>query len=362
MKSGLIRVLFLAALGTASFAALQVCSAPSALAEPQVSGLAVQAVKLALAGKFEDAGALAVRSKDEAAIKLVELIYLRDHPKEAGYGRIMEFLNSAPGWPLVESLNKRAERTLWSNNEPSIVVPAHSASRKPVTPEGTLALARAKLATGDRQAADRLVKSVWSDPDIDAKLEAQAASEFKSLLSLDDYKARMERLIYAQEPNAAIRDSKRLGSDYQAAAKVAQALINGSSGADKQVGKLSAAMKSEPAIKYALAHYYRKRENWPAARAVLASVPASVSAQGYTDVWWGERRIFARHSVGPNHRDGFAQAYQIASAHGFTSGDGALEGEFLAGWIALRSLKDAGRSLPHFQKLDQLAETRTDKA
>ncbi|MGH6855612.1 MAG: transglycosylase SLT domain-containing protein, partial [Aestuariivirga sp.] len=44
------------------------------------------------------------------------------------------------------------------------------------------------------------------------------------------------------------------------------------------------------------------------------------------------------------------------------SGEGASEGEFLAGWIALRHLKEPGKALPHFQKLATLVSTETEKA
>mgnify|MGYP000512920717 CR=1 FL=1 len=102
-----------------------------ALAEPNVPGLGIQAAKLALAGKFEEAGAAAARSNDAAAIKLVELIYLRDRPNEAGYARIMDFLNAAPTWPLTDSLGKRAERSLYVNNEPANLILSHFAKRQP---------------------------------------------------------------------------------------------------------------------------------------------------------------------------------------------------------------------------------------
>ena len=74
-----------------------------ALAAAEPSSLAVQAAKLALAGDFVAAGEAAQRSGDAAAVKLVELIYLRDHPNDAGYPRIINFLETAPNWPLTES-------------------------------------------------------------------------------------------------------------------------------------------------------------------------------------------------------------------------------------------------------------------
>ena len=150
IKTKLAPALLWALVSTSALAVPIVISmACPAYAEPQVSNLAVQAAKLAIAGKFGEAGTAARDSRDAAAIKLVELIYLRDNPKEAGYGRIMDFLAAAPNWPLTETLLKRAELTLYSNNEPSELILAHFAKRQPLTPEGTLALVRAKLATGD---------------------------------------------------------------------------------------------------------------------------------------------------------------------------------------------------------------------
>ena len=105
----------------------------------------MEAARLAIKGDFVAAGEAAQRSGDAAAIKLVELIYLRDHPNDAGYQRILAFLDMAPNWPLSEALIKRAERSLYVNNESPELILQHFAKRKPVTDEGSLALARALM-------------------------------------------------------------------------------------------------------------------------------------------------------------------------------------------------------------------------
>ena len=186
-----------------------------AVAAQQATSPAVHAIELALKGEFSDAGPLAQRSGDEAAVKLVELLYLRDHWDDAGHGRIMQFLNAAPKWPLADMLMKRAEQSLYKNREPADRVLSHFAKRQPISTEGRLALARANIATGNTQAARELIKKVWNDPAVDAAFEKSIGSEFGSLLSADDQKRRMWRMVYAQESNAAIRNSKRLGGDFQ---------------------------------------------------------------------------------------------------------------------------------------------------
>jgi soluble lytic murein transglycosylase len=337
-------------------------SSTTAIAAPQVSNLAVQATELALKGNFIDAGNLAQRSGDEAAIKLVELLYLRDHWQDAGYRRIVDFLAAAPKWPLSETLMKRAEQALYENNESPSLILSHFARREPVSTEGRLALARANLATGDRKAAHLLVQHVWNDAEISPAVEKSVISEFGSILTSDDHKRRMWRMIYAQESNGAIRNSKRLGAEYQNAAKVAQALLRGAAGAEKQYGRLPASMREQLGMKYALVHYSRKLERYAKARAILAAVPGTAAAMGDANAWWVERRIVARHSVGVTHRDSTKAAYQIAKSHGFSSGPNAVEAEFLAGWIALRSLGNPEAALGHFNKLAAIAPTGTEKA
>src|SRR5262249_43838831 len=158
------------------------------LAAPEVSRTAVSAADAAFKGNYADAGALAQRSGDQAAAKLVELIYLRNNWKEAGYKRIMAFLDSAPQWPLSETLLKRAEQALYVGRAPTATVLAHFAERTPLTVEGTLALARAQLETGNTEAARRSVKRVWLTESLDPASERQIENEFGSLITSDDRK------------------------------------------------------------------------------------------------------------------------------------------------------------------------------
>jgi len=360
---GFTRIALAALLSAAALAvAPQVFIPASAIAAPQASQTAIDAVKLAFKGNFIEAAALAKQSGDPAAIKLVELLYLRDHSDEAGHARVMAFLAAAPKWPLTETLSKRAEQALYTNREPSEIILAHFATRQPLTPQGALALARAKLATGDEAGAAKLVRQVWSNPEIDAGLEKSVAEEFKSQLGPADHKTRLWRLLYAQETTAALRHAKRLGADYQKAAKIAQSLMRGEAGAEKQYSKLAKSMRGELAMKYALVRYYRLKDKYDKARAVLADIPGDAAAMGDAEAWWAERRIVARRSVGISHRDGVKTAYRIAKAHGLTRGPSAVEGEFLAGWIALRWLDDPATALKHFAKLDGMAASQTDRA
>ncbi len=326
------------------------------------SPLAVQAIQKALAGDFLTGGDLAKQSGDQAAVKLVELLYLRDHGSEAGYARILAFLEGAPNWPLTDTLMKRAEQALYDNAESPSIINEHFADRDPVTAYGALALARAGFAQNDKATGKQWLRQAWGDASIDQSLESKISSEFGSRLSADDQKYRMWRLICAQESGMALRQSKKLDGPYQNAAKVAQALIHFNDGADRQFNALPASMRNEPAMLYVLARFYRKNEEFGKARAILASMPGDPKVMVDAHAWFEERRTLVRRSVGPNNAANWKAAYAIARNHGISSGDHAVEGEFLAGWVALRYLKDTDAALVHFTRLQKLAPTGTEKA
>ncbi len=343
------------------FAATAVAALPFA-AGPAVASAAVDAVRMALRGDFASAGNLAQQSGDGAAIKLVELIYLRDQGAKAGYPRIMGFLEAAPKWPLTETLLKRAEQALFESGDRSQIVLDHFSRRKPLTSFGHLALARAAYAAGDSEAGRSALMRAWLNPDMDASVEAASASEFRSVLTEADHRRRLWQLIYAQDSNAAVRQAKRMGSGYVNIAKVAQALLRSTGAAEKQYAALSAGNRDIPALRYALARHYRKQEKFAKARAILAAAPKSAADLGDPEAWWTERRIIARRSIGPNHRDTWTTGYQIAAQNGLAGGDAAVEAEFLSGWIALRYLNKPDTAMKHFAKLQDIAPSRTEKA
>ncbi len=331
-----------------------------ALAGP--SSLAVEAVQLALAGDFMTAGDMAQRSGDGSAVKLVELLYLKDHGAQAGYARIMAFLQAAPKWPLTETLMKRAEQALYENNQDADATLQHFSIKAPATPFGMAALARALYATGDSEHGRKWLMAAWLNAGTSAETESRIEQEFGNQISTSDYRKRMWRLVFAQESSGAIRIGKKLGGDYARAANVAQMLHGGTSGADQKYAGLSGAMKNELAMRFALARFYRRQEKFDKARSILVAMPSDPTQIGDAEAVWGERRIIIRRSVGKNHASKWNAAYQMSRDHGIKSGESAIEGEFLAGWIALRYLQKPDIALDHFANLQKLAPTRTEKA
>jgi soluble lytic murein transglycosylase len=346
--------------GMLSATAIAIC--PSSQVQAAASSLAVQAIKFAMKGDFQTGGDYAARSGDQAAIKLVELLFLRDHGGDAGYARIEAFLEAAPNWPLTETLLKRAELALYEDRSDTTTALRHFAKDKPTTPSGMLALARAFYASGDEKKGQFWLREAWNSPKVELDYERRIISEFGNKLSAADHKNRVWRLIYDQQGGAAVRNSKRLGADMQKAASVGQMLIRGDAGADKRYGALPSSLRGELALRLVLARFYRKKQKYDTARSILMQAQGEPGIALDANAWWEERRIIARRSVGPNHVQHYAAAYEMARDHRIKSGDDAIEAEFIAGWVALRYLKKPDLAMNHFGNLKKLSSTRTDKA
>jgi soluble lytic murein transglycosylase len=324
--------------------------------------LASRAIELAAKGHYNDAKTFAQRSGDAVALRLVEWLYLKDTGSKAHYKRLSSFVEQHPGWPQAEFLSREAERSLYRNGYSAGEILSYFGSRAPQTPQGMLALARAQLANGNRESARKWAARGWRLTEADATVEGKVISEFGSLLTPADHKARLWTKIMEQETNAAMRVAKRLSADHQQAAKVAQLLLRNQSGAKKALGQLSAAMRSEPAMQYAAAHFHRKADRYVEAAGVLLKAAADHSEIANPEEMWTERRLVARNLLSRSNRKHWSSAHKIVAGHGFISGPNAVEGEFMAGWIALRYLNDSNAALAHFKKLEGYSTSRTDKA
>src|SRR5262249_51599736 len=83
---------------------------------------------------------------------------------------------------------------------------------------------------------------------------------------------------------------------------------------------------------------------------LLVRAPIHEMARVNPTGWWKELDQDARQAL---QMSSYATAYAIASHTGLTADDGTnfSESEFLAGWIALRFLKDPQTALSHFKAI-----------
>jgi soluble lytic murein transglycosylase len=321
---------------------------------------AVRAIDAALDKNWQAAFDGAARTGDQAAMKTVEWLYIRSNPKDAGPERIMNFVANNPLWPASQALTRAAEARLADDTTPIDTLARHFNRFTPISSWGQVAFARLALARGDRASAAAALRKAWLDDGLPTSLEKEILDKYRGLLTENDHKARMYAMIMAQETNAAVRAAGFVSKQHVEAAKAAQALIRRKSNGVALYRKLPAAFRNHPPIFYAYARYFRRVGQHETALNLLMQAPTSHAAQIDPEQWFIEKRLAARNLAGPAHRKHWPAIYKLMANHGFTSGKHFIEGEFLAGWFALRKLSDPGAAAVHFKRVAEAATTRTD--
>ncbi|MGE0212345.1 MAG: transglycosylase SLT domain-containing protein [Parvibaculaceae bacterium] len=333
-------------------------SLPERTGQLKSGSASVKAVDAALAGKLAAARDLAQQSGDPLARKLVEWLYLKDGWRNAGYDRVMAFVRANPSWPLSETMGRQAETLLFLEKGSVGRTLAHFSGRAPLTPEGRIALARAELAQGNSDKARALIVDAWTNTGLSSTGFDVIVSEFRSFLSQRAIETRLWKQVQAQEVRAALKTAKLLSSGHMQAVEVAASLLRDEKGSTAKWRALPAEFRNSQALRYAAARNYRRGGYYDQAAEILLAAPSEHAKLYDPEAWWIERRLVVRGTL--DDKGSWRTAYKLAAGHGYSAGEHFCEGEFLAGWIALRKLKDAKTALRHFSRIAEGAPNRTE--
>jgi soluble lytic murein transglycosylase len=289
--------------------------------------------------------------RDAGAQKLVEWTLLRSDSNEAGFARYARFVKDNPGWPSTGMLRRRAEGQLWQERRDGATVAAFFADQEPQTMRGRLAMARAFLANGDRASAQKFVRDAWRLDDCSADFEAQVLESFGELLSRADHKARMDRRLYAEDFETAMRAAQRLGGADVAIVKARMAVQKKADNAGAALEAVPNEARDDPSYIFGRAQWLRRADRIGEAAQLILSVPKLDGAIHDANEWWVERRLISRKLL---DADNPQAAYRIARDAVVPGKDNyRVEAQFTAGWIALRFLNDPLTAQRHFAQMSQ---------
>lgn len=151
------------------------------------------AVKAIAAADPAKGKALRDQITDPAGRKLIDWYLYR-----GGYGTAAEiraFMLANPAWPDRERLNQRAEEALFNSSASPRDIKAFFAETPPATGVGMAALASALAAEKDEAAARVLAAKAWAEYAIPAAQEPNFLKKVGSLLTENDHKRRLDRLL-----------------------------------------------------------------------------------------------------------------------------------------------------------------------
>lgn len=285
---------------------------------------------------------LGSRLADPVSTKLLFWLRATRGNGSVSFGEANAFLAANPDWPNGAALLRRAEEILPEEKSPRAVV-AWFGEREPLTPYGRFRLARAFLELGDRQRAGELARRSWRGGDLYyPELERTFRATFASLLSMGDHRARLDALLWDGRDTAARRLYDVVGADRRALAEARILLRQQKRNADAAVAALPPALRADPGLVYEQIRWRRQKGLEAEARRLLAEVKQDA---GRPDLWWTERQALARHALRQGQA---AAAYRLVRAHALSEPADYAEAEWLAGWIALRFLKQPEVARGHF--------------
>jgi soluble lytic murein transglycosylase len=277
-------------------------------------------------------------------------------PRVLSFGEGQAALAELEGFPQAALRRARVEEALLTaGHSPAETVAWLGRMGGPETGEGKLALARAHLALGDTAAARRVAQDLWRTHALNSSLQAEALGALGALLGPDDHAERIDMLLWRERRTQA---QPLIPLAPEGARAAFQARIRFATGVNTPSDDMNFGV-SEPAVLYERAKRLRRNGDRPAALAVLAQIREDRLPLAAKEALWDERRAAINQAI---RNTDWATAYRLASAHGLTRGEDFADGEFLAGWLALRFLNQPGMAARHFATLEAGVRSPVSKA
>lgn len=303
-------------------------------------------------GRLPAARASMARIKDKTARKLAQWYFYRRRGNDSDPVRIEQFRRANPDWPSQKRLQRNAEAALLTGASSPEKIKTFFARTKPVSGAGIAALAGAHLATGDKQKSARLISQAWRKHEFTRDIEKLILKRFGELLTADDHKARVDRLLLLDRKSkvkAILRTAAMLNKSEKKKIEARIAVVRRLKSAKKLLAAIpDEDVKDDVGFYFSRIQWLRRHKKKGLAWRLLLDAPREPDALIALNEWWIERRINCRQALNAGYA---IVAYQIASNHEPLTGYHYYEAEFLAGWIALQFLGKPKLAEQHFLAL-----------
>jgi peptidoglycan lytic transglycosylase len=307
-----------------------------------------QAFDAAARGDWTGAQGLAASGQDPAAKKLVEWRYLMDRSSGATFAQIAQFLHDNPDWPDQDVLIARAEAAIDPTMDPHAVI-AWFGNREPQTGIGKVRLGEALVAAGSAERGRELIRKGWIEGSFDPTQEFAIIQKDGAYLTPDTDLQRMDTLLWRNDIASAQRELSRLPADAQRVAQVRLSLRENPYAGLSAVATLPPSDQDDPGILFDKARALRLTGSVDQIADVLAQAPMHQIVAWAPAHVWAELNLDARQQLSEGN---YGAAYTMAAEAALPAYPSEYAAsQFLAGWIALRYLKDPRSALVHFKNL-----------
>lgn len=296
------------------------------------------------AGHISKACADRTQISHSIARELATWVCLDKGSNPSSFETHVEFASGHLHWPWLTQLRRKTEARLTSQTADEDIL-AWFDNHAPLTGRGAAAYAGALKRAGRNAELEALVIKGWVELDFGRVEAKNFHRRYKSLITPEMHLSRLERLLWSRKYASASQQARLVPNDQRRLAEARIKLGRRAAGVDAAIGRVPAHLKEDPGLLYE-----RARWRWRKGRrhGVLELIEQAGAEAPRPDLWWSMRHNVARNALSKGDVE---QAYRISSDHGLSSGIGFAQGEWLAGWISLRFLKQPRRGYEHFARL-----------
>jgi len=294
--------------------------------------------------RWKEARRLADMAKEPLPGKVIRWLDLSRPGPGRSFDEMTAFLKGNPDWPLRDTLTAQAERTM-PDIYPTASVLGWFGTRDPLTAQGAIKLLGALRADGQTDRARQVAVVAWTTEDFGQDQENTFLARFGDMLTMADHVVRLDRLLWEGERDQALRMMKRVDPGHAALASARMRLQDRKVTPDAIGGLVPLELRDDAGLIYEMARAWRKSGQIERALQLLDPPPAKVARP---DLMWDELYRAARELLGNGD---VSAAYRLAAAHNADTGDAFVEGEWFAGWVALRYLDEPQVAMKHFTNL-----------
>lgn len=285
------------------------------------------------------------RLSDEALTAKIALwVSLKNEDSAAPFEEIAAFIDANPDWPYLRTLRIRAERAILPDTSKQMLLDWFS-RHAPRTTDGSVAYADILLRLDQRDQARTVLRRAWVNYYMNSSTEKEFLARFGDFIDEPNHWARLDRLLWDRRVSTARRQIKRVNGDHRLLATARLNLMRMTGSADRSVKRVPSWLRDDPGLSYERLRWRRRKDKNVEARDLLLTPPDDPVRPL---LWWKERQILARRAL---REDEAEIAYMLVRDHGLKGGAKRAEAEFMAGWIALRFVRDPQKAFRHFSQL-----------
>jgi len=266
------------------------------------------------------------------------------------FGDLTYVTQQLSNWPRMSGIRSKAEARLFDKPLSPQRTIDWFLGQDPVSGEGRAALANAYYQLNDKVRGDLWLKSAWRNSKLTRERQRTLYKKYKSRLSADDHAARADHLIWLGR-----RHFSKVDGLISLLNKTDRALIDARvrvsanrKGMDRAISAVPSTHKADTGLLFERARWRRIKKTKDYALPVYKQIKTPPLADHGKKALWTEKKIMSYWAI---QEKKFQDAYDLTLNHGLTRGTSFAEAEFLAGWLALQKLGQAGIASQHFETL-----------